>query len=933
MTDDTPKTSAGGQGGAQGKPVTTVTAGTLIMGTYEIEKLINSGGMGEVYRGRNIHNGEPVAIKIVLPSLAHDQKIVALFQKESTVLSRLAHEAIVRYHVFTNDPTIGRPCMVMEFVSGTALADRIEQGPMPLDEVKVMLRRVASGLDKAHRAGVVHRDLSPDNVILEEGSVEHAKLIDFGIAKSSNFGSGTLLQGQFAGKFNWVSPEQLGAYGGQVDGRSDIYSLGLIIAGASRGQVLQMGASIVDAVGKRATVPALDGVDPALVPLLTWMLQPDPGQRIESMAKVIAVLDDPSLIPQAAAPAAPDPNRTVIEPLPVMTAPPAASVPPAPVPTVPPAAPMPSAPPMPVAAATAPPPPVTAAPAATTGWDLPAPTTPTAAPPATTPPADATVIAPHPVLAPAVTAPPPGPAAEPEDASPFGAPSAPVQPRVEPAAAPAPAPARNGKGGLITVLILLAVLGGGAGAWFGGVFDSKDDPVGPVADTPVDPPATDTPTPEDLAKAEADAKAAAEAAAAQAAADAKAAEEKAAADAKAAEEAAAAQAAADAKTAEEKAAADAQAAAESAAKAASVAIDSAKGTADGATAARGIAENALTEAEAAVAELAKLSEDVLANPASDSALAAKAAELATKAEAASARADAARDAVTAAVAEIGGFADAVKGQTDLESQMAELQAAAEATRGVATEAAAKAALAKTKAAEMAKTIADADAAKKAEEDKKAAELAADPLARQQAHFAALTPPPCVHVALDDPRPEGFHLTGYAVDTAPLEQIAADWQAATGQKPDVVVNLVNEEQCAVLDLAVANRDSLTLALDLDSTSGVIKSGDPVEGTITGIDGRPFTLFLVNGAGGATNINKWVTTEGGVTRFKFAPRLKEGAPPSPQLLLLVIGDEALAQALGSVKPNVIVRQLADFIGARLGAAEGSKALGLGFFRLEN
>ena len=109
---------------------TTVSGGTRIIGTYEIDKLISAGGMGEVYRGHNIHNGEPVAIKIVLPSLAHDPKIVALFQKESTTLSRLSHEAIVRYHVFTNDPQIGRPCLVMEFVSGTPLSERIEAGPM-----------------------------------------------------------------------------------------------------------------------------------------------------------------------------------------------------------------------------------------------------------------------------------------------------------------------------------------------------------------------------------------------------------------------------------------------------------------------------------------------------------------------------------------------------------------------------------------------------------------------------------------------------------------------------------------------------------------------------------------------------------------------------------------------------------------------------------
>ncbi|WP_426035920.1 serine/threonine-protein kinase [Cypionkella sp. TWP1-2-1b2] len=281
---------------------TTVSGGTRIIGTYEIDKLISAGGMGEVYRGHNIHNGEPVAIKIVLPSLAHDPKIVALFQKESTTLSRLSHEAIVRYHVFTNDPVIGRPCLVMEFVSGTPVSERIEAGPMPLDEVKVMLRRVASGLEKAHRAGVVHRDMSPDNIILEDGLVEHAKLIDFGIAKSSALGAGTLLQGQFAGKFNWVAPEQLGAFGGHVDGRSDIYSLALVAAAASKGAVLPMGDSIVDAVGKRAAVPDLTGVDAGLVPLLGWMLSPDPAARPETMAQVIAALDNPALIPAPSAP-------------------------------------------------------------------------------------------------------------------------------------------------------------------------------------------------------------------------------------------------------------------------------------------------------------------------------------------------------------------------------------------------------------------------------------------------------------------------------------------------------------------------------------------------------------------------------------------------------------------------------------------------------
>ncbi|PKN43875.1 MAG: serine/threonine protein kinase, partial [Deltaproteobacteria bacterium HGW-Deltaproteobacteria-17] len=148
---------------------------------YRLIKLLGEGGMGEVYRGVNIHNGEAVAIKIVLPALAHDEKILSLFQKESTVLRRISHDAIVRYEVFTIDPEIARPCLVMEYVEGVPLGDRMESDPLSEAEVMTLLRRLADGLEVAHRAGVVHRDLSPDNVILREGRVENAKIIDFGI--------------------------------------------------------------------------------------------------------------------------------------------------------------------------------------------------------------------------------------------------------------------------------------------------------------------------------------------------------------------------------------------------------------------------------------------------------------------------------------------------------------------------------------------------------------------------------------------------------------------------------------------------------------------------------------------------------------------------------------------------------------------------------
>jgi serine/threonine-protein kinase len=293
---------------------TAVATGTRIMGTYEIEKLISKGGMGEVYRGRNIHTGDPVAIKIVLPHLAQEEMIVQLFQKEAKVLGRLGHDAIVRYHVFTNDPAIGRPSLIMEFVEGTSMNDRMKMGPMSAAEVRQLLRRLASGLDRAHNVGVIHRDLSPDNVILEHGVVAEAKIIDFGIAKSSMKGDATLLQGQFAGKFSFVAPEQLGAYGGTVDARTDVYSLALMMVAACQGKILNMGKSIVEAVRARASVPDLSGIYPELRPLLEHMLEPDPAHRPASMAEVIRLLDNPGDIPAQHEPEPYDPDRTVIVP-------------------------------------------------------------------------------------------------------------------------------------------------------------------------------------------------------------------------------------------------------------------------------------------------------------------------------------------------------------------------------------------------------------------------------------------------------------------------------------------------------------------------------------------------------------------------------------------------------------------------------------------
>lgn len=266
--------------------------GTQLSGIYELDARIATGGMGEVYRGHNIQTGDSVAIKIVLPEFAHDQTILSLFRKEASILNHLSHDAVVRYHVFTIDPGIGRPYLAMEFVDGESLFDVLRRGSMPADEVCKLCHRLTSGLAAVHEAGAIHRDLSPDNIILPGGRVERAKIVDFGIARSETVGGGTLIDGKFAGKYNYVSPEQLGLFGGQVSPQSDIYSLGLVLAAALRGKPIDMSGSQLDVVEKRRTVPDLSDIDMGFRPLLEAMLQPLPANRPPSMAEIAAMTRD-----------------------------------------------------------------------------------------------------------------------------------------------------------------------------------------------------------------------------------------------------------------------------------------------------------------------------------------------------------------------------------------------------------------------------------------------------------------------------------------------------------------------------------------------------------------------------------------------------------------------------------------------------------------
>jgi eukaryotic-like serine/threonine-protein kinase len=269
----------------------TLGPGTKILNdTYVIEKCLGKGGMGEVYSAEHIELGSKRAIKIILPEYARNTQYVALFIEEARKLSRVNNDAVVRYFEFSRDQT-GARYLVMEFVDGESLSSVLDRRRLTPSEVVELLVRLAQGLAAAYDQGIkAHRDISPANILLPQGRVDLAKVIDFGIAKSADGGM-TLIGSDFAGKYSYVSPEQVGLFGGpdKVDEKSDIYSLGLLAAagGIGFGKRLDMGSEPASVTIARQKVPDLGGIDAALRPLLTRMLQPNPQDRPQTMRALI----------------------------------------------------------------------------------------------------------------------------------------------------------------------------------------------------------------------------------------------------------------------------------------------------------------------------------------------------------------------------------------------------------------------------------------------------------------------------------------------------------------------------------------------------------------------------------------------------------------------------------------------------------------------
>ncbi|MEE8272624.1 MAG: protein kinase [Alphaproteobacteria bacterium] len=266
---------------------TIVGPGMLLSHTYRIESLLARGGMGEIYSATHAKLGTRHAIKIMLPELAKDQKVIDLFTREAAVLRNVRNEAVVGYDGVVCDEE-ERLYLVMEFVDGPSLSDRLNDGPLSLEEIRLLRDRLAMGLGAAHEQGVIHRDMSPDNVILPDGRLDQAKIIDFGIAKLADPEIRTVIGDEFAGKYPYASPEQLGMYGGNIDARSDIYSVALVLAAAAIGRPLDMGKTHLSVIEARRSVPDLSEVPKELRDDLEAMLQPEPDDRPQSMAELLS---------------------------------------------------------------------------------------------------------------------------------------------------------------------------------------------------------------------------------------------------------------------------------------------------------------------------------------------------------------------------------------------------------------------------------------------------------------------------------------------------------------------------------------------------------------------------------------------------------------------------------------------------------------------
>ncbi|NDR59032.1 serine/threonine protein kinase [Aliiruegeria sabulilitoris] len=260
--------------------------GDLLNNTFRIEAILGSGGTSEVFRARNEISGRLVALKVLKAEFADKEDFLVLMKREEEMRD-IRHHAVVGYS--ENHRTAdGHVYLVMDYVDGPSLEDKMKAGGMPPEELLIVGRRVAEGLQAAHERRIVHRDLSPDNIILKNGDPAAAVIIDFGIAKDANPGAKTIVGTEFAGKFSYAAPEQ---FGGMADARTDIYALGMTLLATFRGKSPRLGGSLIEMLEVKKQAVDLTDVPQPFAGLLARMLDPSPAARFQSCQEILDEID------------------------------------------------------------------------------------------------------------------------------------------------------------------------------------------------------------------------------------------------------------------------------------------------------------------------------------------------------------------------------------------------------------------------------------------------------------------------------------------------------------------------------------------------------------------------------------------------------------------------------------------------------------------
>jgi eukaryotic-like serine/threonine-protein kinase len=265
--------------------------GELISGRYELEELVGSGGMSSVYRAHDRLLERTVALKILHEQFTRDDDYVERFRREARAVAQLAHPNIVT--VIDRGEQDGRQFIVFEYVDGMNLKELMTQeGPLSPREAIELALQVARGLSFAHESGLVHRDVKPQNVLLDADG--RAKVTDFGIAHAVDV-DGMTITGTIMGTSNYIAPEQ--ARGQPVDEQTDVYSLGCVLYELLAGDVPFDGDNFVAVAMRHVNdpVPSVREVRPDVPPRLDWAIQQamakDHDERFESMADFAAELE------------------------------------------------------------------------------------------------------------------------------------------------------------------------------------------------------------------------------------------------------------------------------------------------------------------------------------------------------------------------------------------------------------------------------------------------------------------------------------------------------------------------------------------------------------------------------------------------------------------------------------------------------------------